>query len=159
MKLFFYIIILCIFSVSCTQRTIVLTEDQLPQDVFYQEDALKPFEGACLIYYTGTKNIKEEMYFDNGILNGPHISYYKNGNIKRKGNYKNGYLNGSWVMFNEKGTQIYEVEYKEDTLSGIYKIWYPTGVPKVTGTYSDNKKSGKWDYYDETGSVIKSDNL
>jgi antitoxin component YwqK of YwqJK toxin-antitoxin module len=159
MKSFFYIIFLCLFFVSCTQKTIVLTEDQLPQDVFYQKDALKRFNGSCLIYYTGTKNIKEEMCFDNGILNGTYISYYKKGTIKRKGNYKNGYLNGPWVMFDEKGTQLYEVEYKKDTLSGNYKIWYSTGVPKVTGLYYQNKKSGKWNYYDETGSIIKSENL
>lgn len=159
MKYIFYIILLSIITTSCSQKKIILTEEQLPTDVYYQDDELKPFEGICLIYFEGTENIKEEMSFKNGVLNGSHTSYFKNGNIKRKGYYEDGYLDGTWLIFNEAGTRVYEVEYQSDTLSGLFRAWYPSGVPRTFGTYSENKKTGSWIYYNEAGMITKKENL
>ncbi len=159
MKLFYHILLLSIFSFSCSQKTIVLTEGQLPEDVFYQKDALTPFSGICEIYYTNSEIIKEKMSFEDGVLDGCYTSYFKNGNIKRKGYYKDGFLDGTWIMFNEKRIKIYEVEYKSDTLSGIYRTWHPTGVPQAIGSYSENKKTGQWIYYNESGMITKREDL
>jgi antitoxin component YwqK of YwqJK toxin-antitoxin module len=159
MKYIFYIILLSIITASCSQKNIVLSEDQLPEDVFYNDNDLKPFNGICTVFYTNSDNKKEELSFENGVLNGCHTSYYKNGNIRRQGYYKNGSLDGKWIMLNEKGIRIYEVEYKNDTLSGVYKTWYATGVPRAFGTYLQNKKSGQWVYYDEAGMITKKESL
>ena len=160
MKILNYILIgFSILTISCSQNTITLTEEELPEDVFYLDNKITPFSGKCLIYFTESEVIKEELHFKNGIQDGPHISYYKSGEIKRKGTYKDGLMNGTWTMFSETGNKLYEVNYQKDTLTGNYKSWYPTGVPCKKGSYSQNKRTGKWIHYDETGMVINTEKL
>jgi antitoxin component YwqK of YwqJK toxin-antitoxin module len=156
MKKLSYIVILMALLVSaCGKRSIVLTEDNIPEDIFYLENEIKPYTGTCLIYYKNTSVIKEEINFKNGILNGSHVSYYNNGKIKRQGYYLNGNLNGKWIGFDEKGQKIYEVEYKNDTLVGKFISWYSTGVIKEKGHYHNNKKTGEWLSYDESGMIVR----
>lgn len=140
---------------SCSQKNVVLTEDKIPEDIFYLENDLKPFTGTCTIYYRNTDAIKEIMNFKNGILNGSHVSYYKNGKIKRSGIYRNGNLNGKWTGYDPEGKKIYEVEYKNDTLIGRFISWYSTGVIREKGAYKNNQKVGEWLSYDEAGMIIK----
>ena len=88
---------------SCTKQTVSIYEKDIPEDIFYLKDHIRPFSGNCLIYYTGTKKIKESLNFKRGILNGEAISYYRCGTIKRKGYYRNGCLSGRWQSWDEKG--------------------------------------------------------
>jgi antitoxin component YwqK of YwqJK toxin-antitoxin module len=156
MKNIIYILIAITFSTSsCSKRNIVLTENNIPEDIFYLENDLKPYTGKCTIYYQGTESVKEIMNFKNGILNGLHISYYKNGQIKRTGSYENGYLDGKWTSYDPSGKKIYEVEYKNDTLIGRFISWYSTGVIREKGVYKDNQKVGEWLSYDESGMIVK----
>jgi antitoxin component YwqK of YwqJK toxin-antitoxin module len=156
MKNILYILISLTFTVtSCTKRTIVITEDNIPEDIFYLENEIKPFSGECKIFYSNTENIKEVMTFKNGILNGKHISYYKNGQIKREGSYYNGNLNGKWVGYAPDGKKIFEVEYKNDTLIGKFISWYNTGVIHEKGSFNNNRMIGEWLSYDEAGMIIK----
>lgn len=141
------------------QSRIVVEEGNLPEDVFYLPNQLKPYTGKCVVYYSGTQLFKEEMTFREGILNGIYISYYKNGNIKRKGEYKDGKLNGSWQSWTSDGDKIYEVHYQNDTLSGNYISWYETGVIKERGEYAENRKKGVWVEYDEAGMIIRKKNF
>jgi antitoxin component YwqK of YwqJK toxin-antitoxin module len=151
----YILILLAIFTVSCSKRSIVLTEDTLPEDIFYLDNEIKPYSGTCLIYYKNTESIKEEMNFKNGILSGSHVSYYLNGKIKRQGTYLNGDLNGKWTGFDEKGNKLYEVEYKNDTLIGKFISWYSTGVIREKGVYQNNSKTGEWLSYDESGMITR----
>lgn len=151
----YLILFLPILTIACSKQEIVLTEDQIPDDIFYLEDEIKPFTGTCLVYFHGTEKIKEEMNFRHGILDGAHISYYKNGEIKRVGYYREGNLNGKWEGFDAEGNKIYQVEYKNDTLIGRFISWYSTGVVKQKGAYNKNIKTGEWTSYDEAGMIIK----
>ncbi len=160
MKLFNYIYIgLSILTISCSQKTITLTEDELPEDVFYLDNNMTPFSGKCVIYYSNSGTVKEELQFKDGIQDGPHISYYKSAQIKRKGIYKGGFMNGTWTMFGENGKKLYEVHYQNDTLTGIYKSWYPNGIPCKKGSYSQNKRTGEWIHYDESGMIVETEKL
>lgn len=157
----YYIIILLItllFS-SCGERKVILTEDELPKDIFYLTDEIKPFTGKCLIYYTESDNLKEEISFKDGILNGEHRSFYPSGQLKRIGNYSEGYYNGTWISFDEKGNKLYEVEYKNDTLIGYFYSWYKTGIIKEKGNYMNNSRIGRWYSYDEAGMITKKEEL
>lgn len=156
MRNFIYIIIAVTFiTTSCSKRNIVLTEDNIPEDIFYLDNEIKPYTGKCTIFYRNTESVKEEMNFRNGVLDGAHVSYYQNGQIKRTGSYANGNLNGKWVGFDAKGKKIYEVEYKNDTLIGKFISWYSTGVMREKGTYQNNRKIGEWLSFDESGMIIK----
>lgn len=156
MKLTYYILIfLGIFTASCSNTKIVLTEDQLPEDVFYLDDKITPYTGVCQIFYTNTQQLKEEFHFKDGILNGRQTSYYKSGEIKWTGNYRDGLMQGKWTGYSEKGIKIYEATYHNDTLKGEYTTWYSTGVPNEKGKYADNRRVGEWVYYDEAGMILK----
>ena len=139
---------------SCTRHTVVISENDLKEDLFYLKDEVKPFSGKCLVYYSGTSQVKERLTFKRGLLDGEAISYYKCGSIKRKGTFRHGHLNGRWESWNEKGKRIYEVNYKNDTLNGEATVWHSSGVVKEQGLYADNHKSGVWVVYDEAGMIL-----
>ncbi len=147
-------IFLCIFMLACSENEIILTENDLPEDMFYLKDDIRPFSGTCIIYYHGTKLIKERMHFKNGILEGLHTSYYKNGQIKRTGTYLQGNLHGTWTSFDLEGNKIYEVTYENDTLIGSFYSWYNTGVLKEKGCFLKNRRNGEWVQYDEAGMIL-----
>ncbi len=156
-KIVYYIATLLIFT-SCSYSGIVISESELPEEVFYLVDQIKPYTGRCVMYYNNTEIVKQEMTFKDGKLEGTLISYYENGNIKRKGEYANGRYNGKWEQWAENGKKLYEVHYKNDALYGEFMIWYPTGVLKQKGIYAENSRSGLWTEYDEAGMIIKKRN-
>ena len=158
-RLNYILLILIVFYTSCSQKTIVLTEDELPDDIFYLKDEIYPFTGTCLVYFSNSEQIKEEMCFKNGLLDGRRTSYYRNGKVKRQGEYHKGDLNGKWTGFDNKGNKIYEINYKNDTLVGCFVSWYSTGIIEVKGNYYNNQKVGKWIHYDESGMILSSIDL
>ena len=152
---YFIIILLAVLSMSCSNKTVILTEGNLPEDIFYLQDEIKPFSGKCYIYFHNSELIKEELNFKDGILHGLRVSYFKNGQIKRQGFYNIGKYNGTWKGFNELGSQIFEAEYNKDTLNGQFISWYRFGVIKEKGSYNKNARVGAWILYDEAGMILK----
>lgn len=147
MKRFYYIAILfSIISASCS-REIILTESELTDDVFYVKDQIKPFTGRCIIFYTGTERIKEELNFKKGLLDGKRFSYYSDGSLKTTGVYKKGEMDGLWQGFDKDGNKMFEVEYRKDSLEGRCITWNSDGSKKSSGTYRGNKKQDDWKYY------------
>jgi antitoxin component YwqK of YwqJK toxin-antitoxin module len=140
--------------VACSKQ-VIITEDQLPEEKFYQSDNTTPYTGKCLVVYKGSDKIKEEMYFRDGVLNGTWTSYFESGKIERKGEFVDGLFNGKWEAWTESGQKIYEVYYKNDSLSGKYLTWYETGKIKEKGQYASNVKTGDWICYNESGEVVK----
>ena len=155
MKNLVYILIVLIGLSSCSHSHIVITDAELPEEVFFLPDQLKPFSGVCVIYYAGTENIKEEMTFEKGILHGPVTSYFTDGSVKRKGFYLRGRMHGKWESWYKNGMKRYIANYENDTLSGEYLEWYDTGVVKEKGLYAQNLRKGEWTEYDEAGMVIR----
>jgi antitoxin component YwqK of YwqJK toxin-antitoxin module len=154
MKSLIFIISSVFLTISCSKQ-IIISEDQLPEDTFYQSDKTTPYTGKCIVIFKGSEKVKEEMHFQQGILNGVWISYYENGNIARKGEYLNGMFHGKWESWSETGLKLYEVNYENDSLSGKYITWYKSGKLKEKGEYSANIRTGIWIYNDESGSAIE----
>jgi antitoxin component YwqK of YwqJK toxin-antitoxin module len=155
MKNIFYLILLFTGLCSCSQSIVVLNEKQLPEEIFYLPDQIRPYTGKCLIYYSGTNIIKEEMTFKDGILDGPMVSYYKDGSIKRKGEYRNSQFHGKWEYWCIEKKKIYEVNYSNDMLCGEYISWYSSGTLCEKGKYSKNRRTGSWIEYDQAGNVTR----
>ena len=114
--LFIFLAFIAVLFTSCTRNEVVITEAELPDDIFYLQNDLKPYSGRCLIYFTGTENIKEEMSYKKGYLNGERISYYKNGQIKLQGEYSMGKYDGTWKKYAEDGKMIFIATYQNDSL-------------------------------------------
>jgi antitoxin component YwqK of YwqJK toxin-antitoxin module len=155
MRYLIYLLFLTLGLNSCTRSRVVITEEEIPEEVFYLSEQIKPFSGLCIINYTGTKIVKEEMYFEKGILNGPMTSYYLNGNIRRKGEFNNGLMEGKWESWYQDGKKQYIATYSNDSLDGEFVEWYSTGVMKEKGLYTQNKPVGDWVEYDEAGMILR----
>lgn len=69
--------------------------------------------------------------------------------------------NGSYFIFylyKKNGRKLEEGYWAiEAWHDGYYKHYYPNGNIKSEGVYIENQKTGKWIYYDETGTVIKTE--
>ena len=118
MKKTWFIILasLAVLLTSCTQNTVVLTEAELPDDIFYLKEDLKPYTGKTIIYFNNTEVVKEEMNYKKGYLDGERISYYKNGQVKLFGEYDKGKYDGTWKKYSEEGTMLFIATYQNDSL-------------------------------------------
>ncbi len=152
MKFIYIILVITAFmGASCSSGTVVLSEDDLPENVLYLPNQIKPYTGKAVIYFNNTETIKEVMNFRNGVLHGERIRYYKNGTVKQKGEYKDGCFNGKWIANKLHGERYYEVIYENDTLEGVYISWYQSGVIKEKAEFSNNIVVGEALCYDEAG--------
>ncbi|NJK94592.1 MAG: hypothetical protein HC905_06380 [Bacteroidales bacterium] len=95
-------VLIFILMTSC-KREVILSEDQIPDDIFYQDKQTTPFTGKCLIYYYKTNQVHYVFNYSEGVLNGSYLCYYKSGSIQYEGNYQNGELNGEFKRYNENG--------------------------------------------------------
>ncbi len=149
-----YIIILsCLFYIACS-REIIITEEQLKQDLLYLTNDIKPFTGTCNILYRDTSLIKEQFKFKDGALDGVSCSYYEYGNLKWRGEYKEGKMSGKWEFWTEDGIKYCEIHFKDDIYHGTYISWHINGKTKETGQYANNSKTGTWTAYNDSGKVI-----
>jgi antitoxin component YwqK of YwqJK toxin-antitoxin module len=158
MKHSVYCLAFLILLASCSRNTVVIRESDLPEEVFYLPDQIKPYSGHCIIHFTNTGLVKQDMTFKDGKLDGVFISYYRNGNVNRKGEFSEGRYHGKWEQWSESGKKLYEVHYRNDTLCGAFNVWYPTGVLKKKGVCADNNRKGLWTEYDEAGMIVKKRN-
>lgn len=115
-SLLLLIAFLAIVLSSCTRNEVVITETEIPEDIFYLHDELKPYSGRCLVYYTNSEIVKDVMHYKQGYLNGERKSFYKNGQIKFQGDYNYGKLNGTWKKFTDSGEVIFIATYHNDSL-------------------------------------------
>jgi antitoxin component YwqK of YwqJK toxin-antitoxin module len=88
---------------SCNKE-VILTEEKLPEEIFYAENSSHPFSGRCVIYYKNSKQVHYLYHFEKGILSGDFKSYYKSGSVEFEGNYYDGELAGDLIRYNEDGT-------------------------------------------------------
>lgn len=140
---------------SCKQGSIIISEEDLTEDIFYIDDHITPYTGKCQIIYRKLDQPKDVMTFRNGLLNGEAISYYENGCIKRKGAYKDGYISGKWEFFNENGKKEFEATYMNDTMNGKYISFFQNGKIKEEGIYRFNKKTGIWKHFNVQGNLVE----
>jgi len=68
-------------------------------------------------------------------------------NNKRDGVFKRFYRNTNQLM--------YEETYEENIPNGPFTWWYSNGQLESTRFYSQGKPKGTWEYYDDTGKLIR----
>lgn len=149
-----WIFLLLIMFCACNSN-VVVTEDEVSTDILYTRDSYKPYTGKCTVLYFGSNQVKSEYTFENGMLNGPAITWHLNGKLKKKGSYKNGQLSGTWFFYDEQGRKIMAAEYKANELDGAYSALYENGRIKEQGQFSEKEQKGKWAFYNEDGTIIR----
>ena len=125
------------------------------------------------------EKIKTEVNYENGILEGEFVKYYRNGKKQEKSHYQNGVKDGISFWFFENESISIEYPYAKGEINGVAKTYYNDGTLKTEsaylnnelngqkkeyflskklkskGYYKDGKKEGKWYTYNEDGSVSK----
>jgi antitoxin component YwqK of YwqJK toxin-antitoxin module len=149
----YFVILLCLLFIACS-REIIITEEDIKQDLLYLNNEIKPFSGICKVLFSDTFLLKEKFEFTDGMLDGKSCSYYKDGSLKWRGTYEDGKMAGKWEFWDVRGIKYCEVYFNNDNYNGPFKLWHSNGKLKETGQYSNNHKTGKWTTYDEAGNVI-----
>ena len=62
--------------------------------------------------------------FFQGLREGLHKEWFRNGNIKDEITFKNGMKNGEFRYWDDKGQLLKEGHYLNDSLDGFIKEWY-----------------------------------
>lgn len=88
--------------------------------------------------------------YKNGILDGPHLEWYKNGTLKKKGNYTNGKLSGISQVWYESGKLCLNEKYVNGEQHDTLTVYFETGAIRRREIYNEGiMVSGK--VYNESG--------
>lgn len=82
--------------------------------------------------------LKAEINFDNGKVNGQLKTYFEDGQIAGISNWKNDSLNGLTKDYYNNGVLYQERNYKADRLNGEENIFYENGKLKTSLLYKDD---------------------
>lgn len=78
-------------------------------------------------YYYENGQVKSQIQYSEGLLNGKTTLYFPDGRKKREIEFKQGKLHGWERLWNEQGILLSETYYENDVPSGVSKKWYPNG--------------------------------
>jgi uncharacterized protein len=149
------VFLLLILFVNCKKNVVVLqSNDELCNDIFYEEKGLCPFSGEVIVFFPGTKVPQQVSAYKDGKLHGPCKYFYRSGVLKREGFFNHGKETGEWRQFYENGSMEYEVVQKDGMMDGSFMVWYKNGKPKEKGTYCLNRINGKYTKWNEMGNII-----
>ena len=82
-------------------------------------------------------------------------SYYDNGNIKSELRYKDGHLNGECVWYFSNGKPELKINYVMDTLQGESLSWYENGYMQSRCYYKNDKYDSIFETYNVSGKMVK----
>jgi antitoxin component YwqK of YwqJK toxin-antitoxin module len=151
---FIYIIFTCLL-LSCSKSQVVLTDEDLQNDIVYKKNSLIPFDGTIVLENKNNKLVSQKQSILGGKLNGESVIFFSNGKAKIKGHYKDGLFEGLWEKWYSNGNREYLVNYSNGLMSGECTSWYENGKLNEKGYYSDNIKVGKWIKYNNDGLLIE----
>ncbi len=144
------LIVLLIVSCSTSTKKTYWENGQLKSELTYKDGKLN---GRAVWYYeNGEKEL--EAYYKDNILDGKLLRWYENGLQEVESFYKDGKLNGKAVTYNGFGYVVLEENYRNDTLYGTYNKFYDDGAPQVAGGYKDGLFDGRWIYYNNHGKIV-----
>ena len=145
------LLILSVILFSCTDIKKDFWENgNLRSELSYDAGKLN---GSCTWYYENGQKEQEAFYSDNR-LNGIMRRWHPNGRIESEMLYVEGKRDGTAITYDAAGNKIIEEQYSNDTLSGPFRQWHADGTPKVEGAYLHGLFEGRWVYYDAAGVVV-----
>jgi antitoxin component YwqK of YwqJK toxin-antitoxin module len=88
-----------------------------------------------------------------------HTEIYDNGQIKIDGWMRGDKREGLWVSYYENGVKWSEDEYRAGMKDGKSVTYFPNGLLRYRGHYIEDTKAGTWQFYDETGKLVKEEDF
>jgi antitoxin component YwqK of YwqJK toxin-antitoxin module len=106
-------------------------------------------------HYNG--QLESKANYINGLKDGLWERYYSNGKLKSKVTYIKGEKNGLCEEY-YNGQLDNKVNYNFGQKEGVWVEFHENGQLWSRGKYLDGKKTGKWDYYNDKGEFLLSEN-
>ncbi len=104
--------------------------------------------------YYNTGELKSEIPYVNGKMNGIQKMYWQNGRVMALTPWVNGTINGLQKSYYEDGKLCAEMNYSEGKKNGITKIYRKSGRVITETNYNDDKKDGLEVTYNENGTEL-----
>ena len=111
------------------------------------EEAQGQRDGPHKVYYK-SGNLKKELFYKDGKVQGVCRIYYKDGRLHQERNYKNGVMDGHFKAYDEDGVMYFDTNYKEGKQHGKEKIYTRGGRLEYLDTYEDGRKVNRKTYDD-----------
>jgi len=107
--------------------------------------------GLSREYYPGTRLVRAEQYFVDGLLDGPSHTFYRNGQLWEDCTYKSGKLHGFYRSYHENGNPDIQARYQDGLLDGEYRNYSRYGLPREIGSFRQGKRDQICTNYYDTG--------
>jgi antitoxin component YwqK of YwqJK toxin-antitoxin module len=136
----------------------------VPVNKYYQQN------GLATDYYLSNDSIAARLPYNNGVLDGPCLFYYRNGQIREKGTYAKNARIGTWDYYYDNGakaktvrftdTGVYLLDCFKETgemlaqsgngrFEGVIQIGMPSNPTelRMSGPVKDGAPDGEWKLY------------
>ena len=110
--------------------------------------------GTWIYYHTGTNNIMTKENYNNGLLDGKKLTYYKTNVLAEEINYQKGIKEGSNNYYSTTGKLLKKLYYVNDQLHGNAIYCDAMGNIILKGAYKNGKKNGLLKTY-ENENILK----
>ena len=131
--------------------------EQLREEVLYHNGQI---DGDIIQYYeNGAKALL--LPHENGKLHGAAFEWYPSGVLKLERHFRSGHLHGEGkspaVVFYDEQRNISEViDFRDGAPFGIHLRYHPNGKESYRVAYKSGKKEGQEQFFDESGSLLGS---
>ncbi len=103
--------------------------------------------------YWENGNIKSELRYESGKLNGESVWYTQKGQLAVKGTYKDDVLDGTYTRWHPNGKMASEEHYVNGKLDGEVKKWFDNGQLFQEGQYAEGMMDGQWFIFYPSGAL------
>lgn len=152
MKKFFVVSLILSLLCSCQDGGVVKSyyeNGNLRSELKYNDGKLN---GECKWYYESGKPMMVSTYVM-GVLEGEAWRWYENGQKEAHFFFKNNKKDGVSESFNVAGILVKKETYKDGVLNGGFSQWYDNGALFVEGGYLDGMMHGSWMIFYDDGTV------
>ena len=148
-----FFVVFSFLLTSCNEKTDAVRayyeNGNIKSELRYKDGKLN---GECKWFYS---NGKPEMmvHYDMNVLNGEAMRWYENGNEEARFYFKDNQYDSIFESYNVSGILVKKENYKDGVLNGLTYQWYSNGKPFLEGEYLDGMMHGAWIMYYENGSI------
>ena len=105
--------------------------------------------------YYENGNLKSELRYENGMLNGRSVWYLVNGKMHLEVTYRNDTMNGLLRRWHENGNLMEESWYKDGVQDSVFREYSLKGILVAEGTYVDGALNGEFHRWYENEQVFQ----
>ena len=82
------------------------------------------------------------------------FQFNENYTLNTRGIVKNGLKEGRWEFFYANGQKMLEANFSGGVENGAYNSYRETGIPYFRGFYVNGFRANIWEFYDEAGNLV-----